>query len=311
MVRRAPAGRIALCGVLLLLGAMRGFGGDAGGKDEVTVTSRPGVESQIADADGHYARRHEGHVGSRAAPREIEEAVAGYERAASDPGNAEAQWKLARALYFLGTYTGLDPAARHAVFERARRAGEDAIEAIFRRHGSAATPRDLDPAAAAALTRGDRDAPAAFFWAAVGWGQWALTSGRLDAVRHGAADRIRDLSETVIRLDPSFEEGGGYRILGRLHDRAPKIPLITGWVSRDEALRDLRLAAAAGPANLVNRQFLAEALEQRGDRAGARRLEAEIAAAQPSASHLVEELAIQETAKRNLEGWKGTVEGER
>ena len=33
-------------------------------------------------------------------------------------------------------------------------------------------------------------------------------------------------------------------LIGRLHDRAPRIPLLTGWVSRPEGVRLLRLAVA-------------------------------------------------------------------
>src|SRR6202022_833265 len=137
-------------------------------------------------------------------------------------------------------------------------------------------------------------------WTAAGWGQWSLASGKLDAARKGAAGRIRDDCRTLIAFDPAFEEGGGYRILGRLHDQAPRIPFVTGWVSRAEGLRLLRLPGAEGPRNFVNRQFLAEALERSGDRAGAVSIERSIAADLPAPERLVEELAIQETARRNL-----------
>ncbi|MEO8431384.1 MAG: hypothetical protein ABI592_07730 [Acidobacteriota bacterium] len=260
---------------------------------------------EIAGADAHYARRDAGHAGPRADPLEIAAAIAGYEKAAAQsPGSAEARWKLARALYFFGTYTDADPKTRLASYERARRAGEDAIAVVARRRSRASPVRELDPAAAAALVSGDPDAPPAWFWTAVGWGQWALASGRVAAARRGAASRIRDDCATLIRLDPLYEEGGGYRILGRLHDQAPKIPFLTGWVSRDEAIRNLRAAVAAAPANLVNLHFLGEALAHRGERAEAERLETDVARASPSAGHLVEELAIQESARKNLEAWK-------
>src|SRR4051812_35484756 len=84
----------------------------------------------IVEADAHYARRADGHVGARASSVEISEAIAGYERAAADPKNAEARWKLARALYFLGSYTGLDSPGRLTTFTRARRFGEEALAII-------------------------------------------------------------------------------------------------------------------------------------------------------------------------------------
>lgn len=286
--------------VLLLAAAAAGRAG------EQRVSSGPdSPDSLLATADRHYAARHAGRSGARADPSEISGAIALYERAAAVDGErgAEARWKLARALYFLGTYTGLDEAAQRAVFDRARRAGEESVGFVAGRLGNPDF-RKLDPASAAKLFRDDADAPPALFWTAVAWGQWALASGRVEAAGKGAAQRIRDDCLTLIALDPEFEEGGGYRILGRVHDQAPKIPLLTGWVSRAEALRLLRLAIAAAPRNFVNRHFLAEALARSGARKEAVAIEEGIVADAAGPSHLVEELAIQEAARKNLAAWR-------
>ena len=152
--------------------------------------------------------------------------------------------------------------------------------------------------------RGDPDAAPSLFWTAVGWGQWAIATNKLEAARRGAARRIRDDCLALIALDPAFEDGGGYRILGRLHDRAPRIPLLTGWVSRPEGVRLLRLAVAIAPHNPINLQFLAEALAQAGQRAEAVRIEESIVALTPDPVHLVEVRAIQHAARENIEAWK-------
>jgi len=266
-----------------------------------------GFEAMVASADGHFARRHEGHRGGTADPREIADAVAAYTAAAArEPGDPAVRWKLARALYFQGTYTGLDEKAQRAVFARGRAVGEEAL-AVLTRRGSRTSDTDserLAPSALAARLRGDPDGAPALFWTAVDWGQWGLAASKADAAAQGVARRVRDYCLALIELDPSFEEGGGYRILGRLHDRAPRIPLVTGWVSRTEALRYLRLAVAVAPENLVNLQFLAEALDRAGERGEARALEERIVAAAPGPSHLVEEIAIQEAARTNLARWK-------
>jgi hypothetical protein len=277
----------------------------------VSASAREVSQTLLADADAHYRRRASGRTGARAASLEVSEAVALYERAGVDSDSASARWKLARALYFLGSYTGLDEGGRRAVFERARQAGEEAIGIIAgRRRGAAAAGfdrRKLDSAQAAEVFRGDPDSAPSLFWTAVGWGQWSLAAGKLDAALKGAASRIRDDCRTLIALDPAFEEGGGYRILGRLHDQAPRIPFVTGWVSRAEGLRFLRLAVAEAPRNFVNRQFLAEALERSGDRSSALAIERSLAADLPAPDHLVEELAIQETARKNLASWQTTI----
>ena len=81
---------------------------------------------------------------------------------------------------------------------------------------------------------------------------------------------------------------------------------MTGWVSRTEGVRNLRLAVQASPRNFVNRHFLAEALADQGA-AGKReaiRIEREILDDAPSPGHLVEDIAIQAEARRNLSSWK-------
>ena len=270
--------------------------------------SLPSQNPLITEADVHYARRQDGRVGALANPREDALAVAGYDRAAEAPDSAEARWKLARALYFQAAYTGQDADSQAAIYEKARRVGDDAIHILERRaKNRGAAPFEGRPTyEIAASVVSDRDALPTFFWTAVAWGQWALTSGKLKAARTGAAEKIRDDAMIVIALDPEFEEGGGYRLLGRLHHQAPKLPFLTSWVSRDKALENLRRAVEINDRNFVNRHFLAEALADGGpaERAEAVRIEEKLVAHAPSPGHLVEDLSIQEEAKRNLAAWK-------
>lgn len=246
-------------------------------------------------------------MGARASSREILLAIIGYETAAESPENVQARWKLARALYFRGSYTGLDAEARRAVFERARVVSEQAIGILARRASrkSGRKFEDLSIGERASAVADDSDAAPTFFWAAVSWGEWALSVGKTSAAKTGAAEKIRDYALIVIALDPRFEEGGGYRILGRLHDQTPWIPFLTGWVSRREALRNLKLAMEIDPRNFVNRRFLAEALAKgsAAERAEALRLARDLVADAPSPGHLVEELTIQEAVRRDLTEW--------
>ncbi len=270
------------------------------------LPSRP--NPLIATADAHYAARQERRVGARASNREISAAIAGYETAAGAPDSAEARWKLARALYFQGAYTGLDEEGQRVVYEKAREAGEEAIAIVLRRARGRGAPdlRGLSPLEIASAVRADPDAAPSYFWTAVAWGQWALVAGTFRAAKAGAAEKIRDDASVVIAIDPEFEEGGGYRILGRLHHQAPRIPFLAGWVSREEAVKNLRLAIQTNPANFVNRLFLAEALSEgtAAERAEAIQIADKLLADAPSPIHLVEELKIQEDARRDLEAWK-------
>jgi hypothetical protein len=72
-----------------------------------------------------------------------------------------------------------------------------------------------------------------------------------------------------IDVDPGIEEGGGFRLLGRLHDQAPRIPLLTGWVAHDQAIPYLRRSLEIGPENVVTQYFLADTILNRAPAARA------------------------------------------
>jgi len=261
----------------------------------------------VAEGDRWYVRRQEGRSGNMASPLAINRAISAYDEATRDKGYVEARWKLARALYFKGAYTGLDADSRKAVFANARRVSEEAIgelEKTLEQKGIKGL-LEAGPEALAGMKERLEAAPT-YFWAAVAWGEWALSTGKVEAAKTGAAEKIRDYSNVVIGLDPTFEDGGGYRILGRLHDQAPWIPFITGWVSHDDAIKYLRLAMQQSSRNFINRQFLAEAL-WRGNEEEKReavKLEEGIVNDAPSPSSLIEDLKIQDDARKNLAAWK-------
>ena len=263
----------------------------------------------VAEGDRWYGRRQEGRSGDQAGALPINRAIAAYDEATRDPDFVEARWKLVRALYFKGAYTGLDADSRKAVFAKARRVAEEAIGILDKTLEQKGFKGLLDavPEALASAGLKDRtDAAPVYFWAAVAWGEWALSTGKVEAAKNGAAEKIRDYSSTVVGLAPAFEEGGGYRILGRLNDQAPWIPFLTGWVSRDDAVKYLRLAMAQNARNFANRHFLAEALwgGSAAEKAEALQLEETLVSDAPSPAHLIEDLKIQSDARKNLAEWK-------
>jgi tetratricopeptide (TPR) repeat protein len=227
----------------------------------------------------------------------VERAIAGYRRAlAADPGSGEARWKLVRAVHFRGRFCGARPDERRRYFEEARSLANDGLERLERAAGK------NEGAARIAALRKVPGAALVCLWAAVAWGEWALARGKLAAVMQGAAAKVRDLARTSVDLDPRSEDGGGYRVLGRLHDECPRIPLVTGWVSHQAALGYLRQALAIAPDNSVNRLFLAEAILRHEP---ARRQEAiellkACAAMTPHPAYLVEDRHFSARARRRL-----------
>lgn len=247
--------------------------GLCGARDARGQTAEAGAAtaSTLAQAEAAWQRRGEGQSAGRAAAAPIGEAVAAYEQAlAVDPKNLEIRAGLLRALWFQGEYATPDNAGKQKVFERGKSVGESGIDQLAASLGARAKFESLEPAAAAQALRGVAGAPPIFFWSAVHWGLWGDAFGKLAAARQGVAGKIRDRCLIVLALDERLENGGGHRVLGRLHALAPHIPLITGWIDHKSSIVELRKALAIGPEDQLNRQYLAEALLEYGDGPGAK-----------------------------------------
>ena len=264
--------------------------------------------SKPVEIDRLWSLRAEGSNGGHALSAPIDLTIDACRAALSaDPESLEVRWRLMRALYFKGEHTTDDPAAKRGVFDEGRTVAEQALS-ILRRDAGRTAHQDLGKATPVELVPHVKGIPGAlpsFLWASVDWGKWALVFGKSAAVRQGAAAKIRDYAQAVILLDPAYDDGGGYRVLGRLHHQTPAVPFFTGWASRTEALKNLRLAVATGPRNLVGRQFLAEAIwdYESSRRAEARAMVEKVLTETPDPDYLVENRKTQEEARQLLKEW--------
>jgi hypothetical protein len=274
----------------------------------LSVSLRGDDAALLGEADRLWALRAEGSVGGHARAAAIDPVIAACRAAlAAEPGSVAARGRLMRALHFKGEFVADDVVVKREIFDEGRKTAEEAL-GLLRRDASRAAANDLAKASPAELAphlRGRPDAVEAFYWAAADWGKWALAFGKMAAVRQGAAAKIRDYAQAVILLDPAYDGGGGYRILGRLHHQTPSVPFLTGWASRTEALRNLRLAVAVAPRNFLGRQFLAEAIRdyEPDRRAEARALLQALVDETPTPDLLVECRRSQEEAAAALKDW--------
>jgi hypothetical protein len=260
-----------------------------------------GARAAIDRGDSAWERRAEGANGQVAAAGPIAEAVAAYEDALeAEPRNLEAMWKLERALYFQGQYTGMPAPDRERIWDRGVELADRSIAILH--HG------DPDwherPPEALASSVPDRTLGAAVhFWSAIHWGIWGETKGSLAAVRKGVAKRIRDHALAAIALDETFDAAGPHRVLGRLHAVAPRVPLFTGWVSHEEGLRHLERAVEIAGTDASNRLYLAEARlasEPQRREEWLRAIEA-VASEPPDPARRIESLRTQAEARMALE----------
>src|SRR5207244_3101738 len=113
---------------------------------------------------------------------------------AGDSRNFDAAWKVARAMYWLGGHD--QPEARRKALERGVDAGR----------------------LAATLAPGR---PEGHFWMAANMGALAESFGMRQGLKY--RNRIKDALETVLRIDPSFQQGSPDRALGRWYFKVPKL----------------------------------------------------------------------------------------
>jgi len=261
------------------------------------------LSGQVADGDRHYAARAEGAQGARAKAEHIDAAIAAYQRAVnSNPNDLDAQFKLLRAIRFKGAYVAANVEQKKQIYGLAKTAGEKAIAAVNRRLAVNAKSSEKQVADAARAVPG---ATEVLLWDAINWGEWALAYGKMAAARQGAADRIRREATIAHLANPRLEDGAPSRVLGRLHDQTPRIPLITGWASSKEALRFLGESQKLAPKNKLTLVFLAEAMvsNDSSKKAQAMQILQSVVSAPNDPQFLVEDMAAVEDAKVLLRKW--------
>jgi tetratricopeptide (TPR) repeat protein len=188
------------------------------------------VTAQTPDPDALYRQRE-----NIASAQQAEGIWA--ERLAKDPKDFESAWKLARARYWLGGHA--DEKKRKAYLEAGISAGR----------------------AAAAIAP---NKPDGYFWMAANMGTLAESFGLRQGLKYRGD--IKDALETVLRLDPGYQQGSADRALGRWYYKVPG--LFGGSDRKSEA--HLRKSLTYSPNSAVSLFFLAETLIELGKAAEAR-----------------------------------------
>jgi tetratricopeptide (TPR) repeat protein len=85
----------------------------------------------------------------------------------------------------------------------------------------------------------------------------------------GLLPQIAQLLEKALAVDPTYDQGGPHRVLGRIYYEAPAWPMSVG--DPNKARQHLEAAVRIAPDNSTNHLYLAEALERQGKKAEARR----------------------------------------
>ena len=93
---------------------------------------------------------------------------------------------------------------------------------------------------------------------------------------------MRSHSKKIIALDPGYEDGAGYFMLGAVHYKSPYIPFLLSWPNNKDALKWLEMSYNTGDAKLAQGVYLAQSLYKDGQKNEAINLLDEISKSTPS-----------------------------
>lgn len=189
------------------------------------------------------------------------------QRAAEDPQDYEAWWRLSKFNCYM---------ARHA-------AGSERSKFVEAAIGAGKKAVALRP-----------NRPEGHFWLGADLGLMAEDRGFLRGLM--MVDSVRKEMESVIRLDPNYEEAAGLRTLGRLDDCAP-------FFKGGDKLRSIQLledALKRFPHNSLTMLYLADSYLSLGRRVEARQRLENILKLCPDPQHGPEQEENQAQARRRL-----------
>jgi hypothetical protein len=146
----------------------------------------------------------------------------------ADARSFDAAWKLARVSYWLGSHEDTE-AARRAALDRGVAAGRQAASLQPKR-------------------------PEGHFWMAANMGTLAESFGLRQGLRYRGP--VKEALETVLTIDPGYQQGSADRALGRWYF---KVPGLFGGSNR-KSEEHLRKSLTYNTNSTVSRFFLAETL---------------------------------------------------
>ncbi len=225
----------------------------------------------------YYEKRQEGSKGTLASNENIDKAIEQFSAALLSPNSEkDAALYLLKSYYYKAEFAVQNRNEKKKIFNEGKALGEKYIE----KYPTSAEFR---------------------YWYLVNLGSWAQVYGILTAAREGVSDLMKTHSEKIIELDPEYQNGGGYFMLGAVHFKSPYIPFLLSWPDNDDAIKYLQLSVDTGNAEMNQKNYLAQALSKDGQDKKARALLEEVLNTEPSTATLVEDLDDIEEARQLLE----------
>ena len=227
-----------------------------------------------------YNQRLEGSVKSSARSESITNAISHFQYALMNAATeTDAALYLLKSYYFRGKYVHKDKEKQKSDFSKGKELGEKYVKKY-------------------------PDSAPFQFWYLVNLGSWSEVYGIITAAREGVAEIMKEHSEIIISLDPKYENGGGYFMLGAVHFKSPYIPFLLSWPDNDDAIKYLTKALNIGKATPNQKVYLAQAVYKDGQKSRAIDILKEVANMQPSIEETVRDWEQIELAEQLLSEYR-------
>ena len=233
-------------------------------------------QNELEKGITYYNQRLEGSVKGSAKPEPITNAINNFQYALKNAATeTDAALYLLKSYYFRGKYVHKDKEKQKFDFSKGKELGEKYVKKY-------------------------PDSAPFQFWYLVNLGSWSEVYGIITAAREGVADLMKEHSEIIISLDPEYENGGGYFMLGAVHFKSPYIPFLLSWPDNDDAIKYLTKAINIGEATPNQKIYLAQAMYKDGQKSYAINMLKEVANMKPSVEETVRDWEQIELAEQLL-----------
>jgi len=237
-------------------------------------------QNELENGIALYNQRLEGSVKSSARPEPITNAINHFQYALKNAATeTDAALYLLKSYYFRGKYVHKDKEKQKFDFSKGKELGEKYIKKY-------------------------PDSAPFQFWYLVNLGSWSEVYGIITAAREGVADLMKKHSKIIISLDPEYENGGGYFMLGAVHFKSPYIPFFLSWPDNNDAIKYLTKALNIGEAIPNQKVYLAQALYKDGQKKRAIEILKDVASMTPSTSEIVRDWEQIELAEQLLSEYR-------
>ena len=216
------------------------------------------AQSDLENGIQYYNQRHEGCIEDKADPEPITKAISYFEKSLGNKADKDkASLYLLKSYYFKAKFTENDKRRKKDLLKKGKELGQKLV---------ADFPESVEYR----------------YWYLVNLGSWAEVYGIFAAAREGVADQMRSQSKKIIEIDPEYENGAGYFMLGAVHYKSPYIPFLLAWPNNTDAIKWLDISYNTGDAKLAQGVYLSQALYKDGKNAAAVKLLDQIIEATPT-----------------------------